>query len=215
MTIKVKPLKMHTDSVYHEAIEEQINIIQTLIDGSDINYKDGFINYLLINGNYKDIEKQMSVTMLIINKLDEPIVELQASCHVDLSEEAQVDDFMFTINHEEMGVVEPDEAFIISFDTPVRGLKEDKSYYLNDADLSLSDIGYSTLDQMDKIEERDKKFKEVYEEYREMHKENRDDYMQEGRIKKEQEYQKIDELKKQAENNQAEDNQDGENQDKE
>lgn len=95
-----------------------------------------------IEWEHSDREKRMLTPCLFVNKMDKPITELHGVLRLRFREEREAQIAKTTVNFDEafLGTLHPDEALLVHFHIPVKGLSKDESFRIADISGSFEDV---------------------------------------------------------------------------
>lgn len=106
------------------SIEEELNKV-------DIPFQKDTINFVFIKGLHIHSEKKMLTAFLFVNKMDKPITELHGVLRFK-SRKTQIAKTTVYFDEPFIGTLNPDEALLVRFGIPVKGLSADENFMISD-----------------------------------------------------------------------------------
>lgn len=136
----VKVPKAYEYQLKDNDILREVSSVQDYIQRIDFGNEEG-VYVVLLRGTYRDIEKKMNTAFAFVNKLKAPIKDLY--CRITLSssiEKAEFAHMNVSMDHEFMGTVGVNEALLVHFNIPVKGLTEDRVFSNKEIEYAVDDI---------------------------------------------------------------------------
>ena len=121
-------------------ILREISSVQDYIQKIDFGDEEG-VFVVLLRGIYRDIKKKMNTAFAFVNKLNAPIKDLY--CRISLSaniENVEIAHMNVSMDHEFMGMIGVNEALLVHFNIPVKGLTESRTFSNKEIKYSVDDI---------------------------------------------------------------------------
>ena len=129
MPIKVKVAKAHEHMLEDPEIRQELESVDKVINGADIEYTEDAVNFVFLQGSYDHIERYMETVCLFVNKLDKPIIELYGDVILGFnSVQAQAATATVEFDEEFLGTIDRDEALLVHINIPVKGLKANRIF---------------------------------------------------------------------------------------
>ena len=140
MAINIVVAKAHQNQLQDTGVQQEIDSISQEINKLNFNFKDNTINFVFIKGLYVHTERKMTTVGIFVNKMSS-INELHGELRLKFSYENAVI-AKTTINFDEqfMGVINKDDALLVHFNIPVKGLMMDKEFSFSDINGSFDNI---------------------------------------------------------------------------
>lgn len=141
MSIKVTLAKAHQAQLEDVEISKELCSIEEEVNKVDLPFQEDTINFVFIKGAYLHSEKKMLTACLFVNKMDKPIKELHGVVRLRFkSRMAQI--AKTTVNFDEpfIGTINPDEALLVHFGIPVKGLSDDENFMISDISGNFEDV---------------------------------------------------------------------------
>lgn len=140
MSINVKIAKAHSSQLQDEDTKREIESISYAINNTRIEYNDNAINFVFIKGIYSHAERKMITACLFVNKM-QTITELHGVLRLRfIKENAVIATVTVDFDQEFMGEIENNEALLVHFGIPVKGLLADKEFTFSDIQGDFSDV---------------------------------------------------------------------------
>lgn len=133
MAIKVTLAKAHQAQLADAEISKELCSVQEEVNKVDLSFQDDTINFIFIKGVYIHSEKKMVTVCLFVNKMDKPITELHGVLRLGFkNRKAQIAKTTVNFDKSFMGTLNPDEALLVHFGIPVKGLSDDENFMISD-----------------------------------------------------------------------------------
>lgn len=139
MTIKVKLPAFRTEDTLTEKDYTDLARISEIINGESVDYPENQLNMMYFQGVYTDIDKSMNVLVVFINNTKQIIGGFEADFALrTLRDQSEIPQLRITLGHDYVGNLAPDEALIVQFDLPVKGLDKDHIYFSDEVEAYIS-----------------------------------------------------------------------------
>ena len=141
MAIKVTLAKAHQAQLGDVEISKELCSVEEEVNKVELPFQKDTINFVFIKGIYLHSEKKMLTVCLFVNKMDKPITELHGVLRLSFkSRKAQI--AKTTVNFDEsfIGTLNPDEALLVHFGIPVKGLSDDENFMISDISGNFEDV---------------------------------------------------------------------------
>lgn len=141
MAIKVTLAKAHQAELEDAEINKELCSVEEELNKVELPFQENTINFVFIKGMYLHSEKKMLTACLFVNKMDKPITELHGALRLSFkSRKAQI--AKTTVNFDEpfIGTLNPDEALLVHFGIPVKGLSNDENFMISDISGNFEDV---------------------------------------------------------------------------
>ena len=133
MAITVKVAKAHEGQLADEDILQELESVRKAVREVVIPYREGSINFVFIKGIYVPAERKMITACLFVNKMDKAIIELHGELRLGLNiENTMVAKTTVDFDETFMGALAKDEALLVHFNIPVKGLTESREFSIED-----------------------------------------------------------------------------------
>lgn len=133
MAIKVTLAKAHQSQIEDAEIKKELCSVESELNKVDLPFQKDTINFVFIKGMYLDSEKKMFTACLFVNKMDKPISGLHGVLRLGFkSRKAQIAKTTIDFNEPFMGTLNPEEALLVHFGIPVKGLSNDENFMISD-----------------------------------------------------------------------------------
>lgn len=148
MSINVVLAKAHLQQLKDEGLKKEYESIKELYKDVPLNYKENTINFVFVKGIYDHFERKMLVVCLFVNKIDKPIKEISGQINMEFSNKnAQIANITFYFDEEFLGTLNKDDALLVHFQVPVKGLKENTEIFSRDLKGTLDDVHVTFLEK--------------------------------------------------------------------
>lgn len=139
MNVKLKVAQPHEGQLKDQDLKREFNEIQRLVN--QFEYKEDTINFVVVKGIYKHIERRMVIACVFINKLGYPIKELHGEVRLRFKERvAQAAKATIDLDEIFMGNLNNDEALLVHIGLPVKGLQADEILESNKMSVNFSNV---------------------------------------------------------------------------
>lgn len=141
MSIKVVLAKAHQAQVEDVEIKRELCSVEEELNKVYLPFQKNTINFVFIKGVYLNNEKKMLTACLFVNKLDRPITELHGVLRLSFkSRKAQIAKTIVDFDEPFIGILDPDEALLVHFGIPVKGLSDDENFMISDISGNFEDV---------------------------------------------------------------------------
>lgn len=128
------------------AVKQEVSTIQQYLDEGYLKFPKNAIDLAIIHGSYKHAKRTMETLCLFVNGYKEEVVEISGTIILQIpSMEALVARTHFAFTQDFMGILKPNEAMLVHFDIPVKGLDEDKEIQTTEFVPETLDFRYTPL----------------------------------------------------------------------
>ena len=141
MAINVVISKAHNSMLNHPQVKAEMEFISNGLNNADFNFAENAVNFVFVNGSYDNTEKKMDTVCLFVNKTNKSIKELHGV--IDISFKAvDAEIALTTVNFDEafLGELNHDEALLVHFNIPVRGLNDNRTFKYSDIEGQFKDV---------------------------------------------------------------------------
>ena len=140
MSVNVKIAKAHSLQLQDEDTKRELESISHAINNTRIEYADNAINFVFIKGIYHHTERKMITACLFVNKMH-AITELHGVLRLRfINEKAIIATVTVDFDEEFMGTIDNNEALLVHFGIPVKGLTDDKEFVYSDIQGDFCDV---------------------------------------------------------------------------
>ena len=141
MPIKVILAKAHQGQLEDAEIKKELCSVEAELNKVDLPFQEKTINFVFIRGIYLDSEKKMLTACLFVNKMGEPITELHGVLRLSFkNRKTQIAKTTVDFDEPFMGVLNPDEALLVHFGIPVKGLSDNEEFAVSNVTGSFEDV---------------------------------------------------------------------------
>jgi len=141
MAIKVILAKAHQVQLEDDEISKELHSVQEEVNKVDLPFQEGTINFVFIKGIYIHSEKKMLTACLFVNKMDKPITELHGVLHLSFkNRKAQIAKTTIDFDEPFIGILNPDEALLVHFGIPIKGLSNNEEYAVSNVTGSFEEV---------------------------------------------------------------------------
>lgn len=133
MAIKVVLAKAHEGQLSDPEIRREFESIREAYKDTELKYRDGTVDLVFVKGMYVHAERKMITACLLVNKMADTIKELHGILRLKFrNSDAVIAKAIVNFNEEFMGELHTDEALLVHFGIPVKGLSEDAEFTVRD-----------------------------------------------------------------------------------
>lgn len=141
MAIKVTLAKAHQAQLEDSEISKELCSVEEEVNKVDLPFQEDTINFVFIKGVYLHSEKKMITACLFVNKIGKPITELHGVLRLSFkSRKAQIAKTTVDFDEPFIGILNPDEALLVHFGIPVKGLSDDENFMISDISGNFEDV---------------------------------------------------------------------------
>jgi hypothetical protein len=141
MSVKVVLAKAHQAQIEDAEIKKELCSVEAELNKVDLPFQNDTINFVFIKGMYLNGEKKMLTACLFVNKIGKPITELHGVLRLCFkSRKAQIAKTTVDFDESFMGTLNPDEALLVHFGIPVKGLSDDENFKISDISGNFEDV---------------------------------------------------------------------------
>lgn len=141
MAIKVTLAKAHQAQINDAEIKKELCSVEAELNKVNLLFQEDTINLVFIKGLYLDNEKKMLTACLFVNKMDKPISELHGVLRLGFADrKAQIAKTTIDFDEPFMGTLNPDEALLVHFGIPVKGLSNNEEFTVSNVTGSFDDV---------------------------------------------------------------------------
>lgn len=139
MNVRLKVARPHEGQLRDPDLKREFDEIQSLVD--KFEYKEDTINFAIIKGIYKHIERRMIIACVFINKIGFPINELHGELRLKFKERtAMIAKTTIDFDKQFLGSLDNNEALLVHIGVPVKGLEVDEVFQSNKIAVDFSNI---------------------------------------------------------------------------
>lgn len=147
MSIKVKTAKAHSLHLQDADVVKEVESVETELRKAEISFPANQISFLFIKGSYIHLDRTMRTACLFVNTLARPIRELHCIIRLQfVNEQAAIAKMTVNFDEDFIGVLETNEALLVHFGIPVKGLTEDKEFGTTSISGTIQDVRISYLE---------------------------------------------------------------------
>lgn len=141
MSLKVVLAKAHLAQLEDADIKREFESISEQINKVEIAYSDNAVNFVFVKGIYKHSERKMITVCLFVNKTGKAITELHGELKLRFNNcSVQIAKAIVDFDEPFLGNLKHDEALLVHFGIPVKGLTEDKIFEFKNMSGSLDNV---------------------------------------------------------------------------
>lgn len=129
--INIVLAQAHQSQLEHPNIQRELQDIQSFFNETNLSFKKGTVNYVLIRGLYNHLERYMNIIGVFVNKTDRVLCGLETtlSYQVKNNPNARFVDVELQLPPNFVGEIQPNEGFILHIKVQVEGLPGNQEVY--------------------------------------------------------------------------------------
>lgn len=141
MSVKVVLAKAHQAQIEDEEIKKELLSVESELNKVELPFQENTVNFVFVKGIYLQRERKMLTACLFVNKTDKPITELHGVLRLNFkNRKAQIAKTTVDFDAPFIGLLNPDEALLVHFDIPVKGLSDDENFKISDISGNFEDV---------------------------------------------------------------------------
>ena len=127
--IKIVLAKEHEAQLSDPDIQLEIESVSREIKKIESEFKENAVNFVPVKGMYNHSERKMITVCLFVNKTQETICGIHGDIRLSFKElDAEIAKMTIDLDEQFLGETKPNEALLVHFTIPVRGLNEDVDF---------------------------------------------------------------------------------------
>ncbi|WP_040214959.1 hypothetical protein [Clostridium polynesiense] len=133
MAIKVMVAKAHQGQLTDPDIKKEYESVYKAINNVHIDYQEDTVNFVFLKGIYNHKERKMVTACLFVNKMDKPLKELHGDLNMKFNNKnALIAKATLDFDESFMGKLPADNGLLVHLNIPVKGLKQDEEFTIED-----------------------------------------------------------------------------------
>jgi hypothetical protein len=125
------------------AVKQELDFAYRYLNENDFKYQEDTVNFVLVNGSYKHIERKLKTMCLLVNKTGREITDFKARLVLKFKEtDAKIAVANIDFDNKFMGNLPHNTALLFHLNFPVKGLDTDGEYTVKQLTGGMTDINY-------------------------------------------------------------------------